>query len=40
VPDSDATFTITQERDLFFVPDWHPGDHPPMPDIVGQGRRA
>jgi len=40
VPDSDAAFTITQERDLFFVPDWHPGDHPRMPDIVGQGRRA
>ena len=39
VPDSDAAFTITQERDLFFVPDWHPGDHPPMPDAVGQGRR-
>lgn len=40
VPDSDAAFTITQERDLFFVPDWHPGDHSRMPDIVGQGRRA
>jgi cytochrome c553 len=40
VPDSDAAFTITQERDLFFVPDWHPGDHPRMPDVVGQGRRA
>jgi cytochrome c553 len=39
VPDSDAAFTITQERDLFFVPDWHPGDHPPMPDAVGRGRR-
>jgi cytochrome c553 len=40
VPDSDAAFTITQERDLFFAPDWHPGDHPRMPDIVAQGRRA
>jgi cytochrome c553 len=40
VPDSDAAFTITQERDLFFVPDWHPGDHPRMPDVVAQGRRA
>jgi cytochrome c553 len=39
VPESDAAFTITQERDLFFVPDWHPGDHPPMPDAVGHGRR-
>jgi len=39
VPDSTAAFTITQERDLFFVPDWHPEDHPPMPDIVAHGRR-
>jgi len=39
VPDSDATFTLTQIRDLNFCPDWHPGDHPPMPDIVAQGRR-
>jgi cytochrome c553 len=39
VPDSDAAFTIAQERDLFFVPDWHPDDHPPMPDAVARGRR-
>jgi cytochrome c553 len=39
VPDSTQSFTITQERDLFFVPDWHPEDHPQMPDIVGHGRR-
>jgi cytochrome c553 len=39
VPDSAAAFTVTQERDLFFVPDWHPGDHPLMPDVVGKGRR-
>src|ERR1700730_17487386 len=39
VPDSTATFTITQERNLFFVPDWHPEDHPPMPDIVAHGRQ-
>ena len=39
VPDSTAAFTVTQERDLFFVPDWHPGDHIPMPDIVARGRR-
>jgi cytochrome c553 len=38
VPDSTASFTITQERNLFFVPDWHPGDHPPMPDVVAHGR--
>jgi cytochrome c553 len=39
VPDSSASFTIAQERDLFFVPDWHPDDHPAMPDIVAHGRR-
>jgi cytochrome c553 len=39
VPDSGASFTVTQERDLFFVPDWHPDDHPAMPDIVAHGRR-
>jgi cytochrome c553 len=39
VPDSEATFTITQERDLFFAPDWHPDDHPPMPDVVAHGRK-
>jgi cytochrome c553 len=38
VPDSTAAFTVTQERDLFFAPDWHPGDHIPMPDIVAHGR--
>ena len=38
VPDSTAAFTITQERDLFFAPDWHPGDHPPMPGVVAHGR--
>src|SRR5579871_421171 len=38
VPDSTQSFTITQERDLFFVPDWHPEDHPAMPDVVAHGR--
>jgi cytochrome c553 len=38
VPDSTVSFTIAQERDLFFVPDWHPDDHPVMPDVVMHGR--
>jgi hypothetical protein len=33
-PDSAAAFTITQERDLIFAPDWHPDDHFPMPEVV------
>jgi len=36
VPDSDVTFTRTQIRDS--VVDWHPDDHPPMPDIVMNGK--
>jgi len=39
VPDSEATFTLTQIRDLNFSPDWHPGDHPPMPEVVARGRK-
>jgi cytochrome c553 len=39
VPNSDAAFTLTQIRNLFFAPDWHPGDHPAMPAIVAQGRK-
>jgi cytochrome c553 len=39
VPDSTAAFTLTQLRDRFFGPDWHPGDHPPMPEIVAHGRK-
>jgi cytochrome c553 len=39
VPDSTATFTLTQVRDLFVAPDWHPNDHPPMPDVVAHGRK-
>ena len=39
VPDSEAAFTLTQIRDLNFCPDWHPGDHPPMPEIVAWGRK-
>src|ERR1700722_8511889 len=38
VPDSTQALTITQERDLFFAPDWHPDDHPAMPDVVAHGR--
>jgi cytochrome c553 len=39
VPDSKAAFTLTQIRDLNFSPDWHPGDHPPMPEVVASGRK-
>ena len=39
VPDSTAGFTLTQLRDLFLAPDWHPADHPPMPEVVAKGRK-
>src|SRR4051812_45052279 len=38
VPGSKAAYTVTQIRDLFIAPDWHPEDHPPMPQIVARGR--
>lgn len=39
VPGSTAAFTLSQVRDQFYAPDWHPGDHPPMPEIVSRGRK-
>jgi cytochrome c553 len=30
---------MTQIRDLFTPPDWHPDNHPPMPDVVGRGNK-
>jgi len=39
VPDSEMAYSIPQTRDRFFAPDWHPGDHPPMPSIVAFGRK-
>ena len=38
VPGSDVAITFTQPRNLYSPPDWHPGDHPEMPAIVGSGR--
>jgi len=39
VPNSSAAFTLTQIRDLFKAPDWHPDAHAPMPEIVAIGRK-
>ena len=39
VPDSTVTLTLPQVRDRFFAPDWHPGDYPPLPEIVARGRK-
>lgn len=39
VPESSATYSVTQLRDRFSAPEWHPEDHPPMPQIVARGRK-
>ena len=39
VPDSTVTMTLSQTRDRFNAPDWHPAGHPPMPEIVLNGRK-
>jgi len=39
LPGSTAEFSQSQARDLFFSPDWHPDDHPPMPEVVAHGRK-
>jgi cytochrome c553 len=39
VPDSTAGYTVTQLRDLFTAPVWHPEDHPPLPPVVARGRK-
>jgi cytochrome c553 len=39
VPGSERGYTLTQLRDLFLAPDWHPSDYPPMPEIVARGRK-
>jgi cytochrome c553 len=39
VPGSTVAFSLTQLRDLYTAPDWHPGDHQPLPGVVGRGRK-
>jgi cytochrome c553 len=38
VAGSDRVFVAAQLADLFRAPDWHPADHPVMPEVVAQGR--
>jgi len=38
VPDSELEFVFTNPRNLYRPPDWHPQDHPLMPEIVASGR--
>ena len=39
VPGSTRAYTLSQLRDFFMAPDWHPDDHPVMPDVVARGRK-
>lgn len=39
VPGSTAGYTLTQVRDRFISPDWHPADYPPRPEVVARGRK-
>lgn len=39
LPGSTARFSSNDARNLFFSPDWHPGEHAPLPDVVSRGRR-
>lgn len=39
VPGSTAGYTLSQTRDRFLAPDWHPADHPLMPAVVAGGRK-
>lgn len=39
VPNSSAGYTLSQTRDRFAVTDWHPEDHPTMPEVVARGRK-
>lgn len=39
VPNSAAQFTLPQTADRFAPPDWHPGGHPSMPEVIAHGRK-
>ncbi len=39
VPNSDVVMTRKQTLDIFNVPDWHPDQHPPAPDVVMRGKK-
>jgi len=39
VAGSNATYTLTQLRDRFLSPVWHPAEHPPQPEVVARGRK-
>jgi len=40
VPGSNVALTLAQTKNPYDIPDWHPDDHPPAPDIVTHGRKS
>ncbi|HSG63846.1 MAG TPA: c-type cytochrome, partial [Gammaproteobacteria bacterium] len=38
LPDTDRTFTRNEAYFDYGPADWYPGDHPPMPDVVANGK--
>jgi cytochrome c553 len=36
---SHASYTLTQLRDRYISPVWHPEEHPPQPEVVARGRK-
>jgi len=39
VEGSSASYTLTQLRDRFVSPVWHPQEHPQQPEVVARGRK-
>jgi cytochrome c553 len=39
VPGSTSAFNLKEVDNTFGPADWFPGDHPPMPEVVAQGRK-
>ena len=39
LPGSEKTYTEKQINDFFNVPDWYPGDHEAMPEVVSHGAK-
>jgi cytochrome c553 len=39
VPGSAVTLSLGNVKNLFYAPDWHPADHPTMPEVVARGRK-
>jgi cytochrome c553 len=39
VANSTVGLTLAQVKDAFDIPDWHPDNHPPAPEVVAHGRK-